>query len=98
MLLPSSYEGFGLPLSEGLARGLPVVCSDIPPFMEQLERWDSRDRAEVFRSGDEVGLAAAMRRAIQQRPALLEPAEAERRMSRWTWAHAARLMAEKIGA
>lgn len=30
----SLYEGFGLPLLEGLAHGIPVLCSDLPPFRE----------------------------------------------------------------
>jgi glycosyltransferase involved in cell wall biosynthesis len=32
--LPSIYEGFGLPLLEALAHGLPVFCSDISVFRE----------------------------------------------------------------
>lgn len=32
--VPSFYEGFGLPVAEGLALGSPVFCSDIPVFRE----------------------------------------------------------------
>lgn len=35
-LLLSEYEGFGLPLLEAQSFGLPVVCSDIPVFKENL--------------------------------------------------------------
>ena len=31
---PSRFEGFGLPVLEGLAHGAPVVCSDLPPHRE----------------------------------------------------------------
>ena len=31
---PTLYEGFGLPVLEAMSRGIPVVCSDIPPVRE----------------------------------------------------------------
>ncbi len=33
-MVPSSMEGFGLPIVEGLVCGSRVVCSDIPAFRE----------------------------------------------------------------
>lgn len=37
LVLPSKLEGLGLPLFEALACGLPVICSDIPPFNEYVQ-------------------------------------------------------------
>ncbi len=34
LLLPSFAEGFGMPVSEALVAGVPVICSDIPALRE----------------------------------------------------------------
>jgi mannosylglucosylglycerate synthase len=39
MLLPSAQEGFGIPVLEAGLVGLPIFCSDIPPFREIAGEW-----------------------------------------------------------
>lgn len=34
LILPSFYEGFGFPLLEAMSCGVPILCSDIEPFVE----------------------------------------------------------------
>jgi glycosyltransferase involved in cell wall biosynthesis len=75
LLLPSSSEGFGLPLIEGLACGARVVASDIPVLREvggaaaryapisELDAWIRELRAALAAPRDEH------RRAAQERAA-----------------------------
>jgi len=50
---PSAYEGYGLPVAESLARGLPTIASDIPPHREI-----GGDAVLYFPPGDAAALAA----------------------------------------
>jgi glycosyltransferase involved in cell wall biosynthesis len=57
LVMPSLLEGYGLPVTEALARGTPAVVSDLPVFAPQLD-------AAVLRvpAGDEPALTAALLR------------------------------------
>jgi alpha-1,2-rhamnosyltransferase len=39
LIMPSRAEGFGLPIVEAKAKGVPVICSDIPVFREVGGAW-----------------------------------------------------------
>lgn len=57
----SLNEGYGLPLREFLAFGIPVVASDIPPFRELAEC----DLVFYFQPGDLLSLESAVRNALR---------------------------------
>lgn len=91
VVLPSRYEGFGLPLAEALQYGRRIICSDIPPFREQLAMYGSYDHAQLIRPGDPVGLANAMEELLRgSYVAGNDFSDLDRRMARWTWADVAR--------
>ena len=56
---PSTFEGFGMPVLEAMAAGIPVACSDIPPLREV-----AGDAALFFDPLDETALAAALDRIM----------------------------------
>jgi glycosyltransferase involved in cell wall biosynthesis len=91
VVLPSCYEGFGLPLAEALASGTPVICSDLPSYREQIARLGAAEFVQIVPAGDPDSLA----RAMAARIALGEPARVERvsiarAAKRWTWCDVAK--------
>ena len=52
---PSTFEGFGMPVLEALAAGIPTACADIPPLREV-----AGDRALFFDPLDEGAIAQAL--------------------------------------
>jgi len=58
-IYPSRYEGFGLPPLEAMARGTPVIASDLPALREVLG-----EGALYFPPGDAAALASVLNRLI----------------------------------
>ena len=78
VLVPSLVEGFGLPVAEALASGVPVICSDIPEFREiGRDVPDYLDPLDLMAWRDQVidySRAGSTRRAAQmQRLAHWQP-------------------------
>lgn len=79
--LPSLIEGFGLPVIEAMARGVPVACSDIPSLTEL-----AGEAALTFDPQCQEDVSAAIRRLLEDRALARRLAERGReRAARFTW-------------
>jgi glycosyltransferase involved in cell wall biosynthesis len=78
---PSMFEGFGIPVLEAMAAGIPVACSDIPPLHEV-----AGDAALFFNPLDEDGIAAAIEHVMSDASLREQLAKAGRERARgFTW-------------
>jgi glycosyltransferase involved in cell wall biosynthesis len=85
-LYPSTFEGFGLPLAEALAAGIPTACSAIQPLAGL-----AGDAALQFDPLDAGALADAMLRLVSDEALRIRLAvEGPRRARHFSWTATAR--------
>ena len=85
-VFPSLYEGFGLPVLEAMARGVPVACSNASSLPEVVG-----DAALLFDPREESAIADAVARLLSER-VLRERliAAGRERVHEFTWERTAR--------
>jgi len=91
-IVPSTEEGFGLPVLEAAACGCPVLTSNVSALPEVLA-----EPAAQFDPYDSTSIAASLTRALTNvsvRAQLL--AAAERAAQRWTWANVGRCVIDSL--
>jgi glycosyltransferase involved in cell wall biosynthesis len=89
-VFPSLYEGFGLPVLEAMARGVPVACADASSLPEV-----AGDAALLFDPREELAIADALR-ALLDDATLREQLRARglARVGEFTWERTARMTLE----
>jgi glycosyltransferase involved in cell wall biosynthesis len=85
LAVPSRAEGFGLPVLEAMAVGVPVVHSDVPALVEV-----AGGTGVVVPRGDAKTLAATLRAVLDDGPGTARRvAQGRLRAEAFTWEHAA---------
>lgn len=86
VVFPTSFEGFGSPPGEGLCRGKPAICSDIPILREIYA-----DYVEYFTLHDVKALAAKIQDLLERPQYRRERGLAGRDyvLSKYDWKHCA---------
>jgi glycosyltransferase involved in cell wall biosynthesis len=86
-VFPSTFEGYGMPVAEAMAAGVPLITSAIRPMMDI-----AGDTALLFPPHDTAALAEALERfAASPDLRATHAARARQRAASFTWERAARI-------
>lgn len=100
VILPTKYEGFGLPLLEAISFGTQVLCSRIPQFREQVNRYELATWVDFFDANSPDSIANAMEQALLDHGNPLPCDEVEKKLTQWQWRDSAlsyRNLFEELG-
>lgn len=93
-LYPSRFEGFGMPVLEALAAGIPTACSDIEPLRtvagEAALRFDPESDEAVFAAVERIATDEALRARLRE--------AGPRQARRFSWGEAARRALDVLSA
>jgi glycosyltransferase involved in cell wall biosynthesis len=81
-IYPSTFEGFGMPVLEAMAAGVPVACSDIPPLREI-----ARSTVHLFDPVNDRQIQDAL---LALASGKIPAGSAQRRAAQFTWEKTAR--------
>ncbi len=91
---PSTFEGFGMPVLEAMAAGIPVACSAIPPLRDV-----AREAALFFDPLNDDAIAGALEQIVADGALRVRLAQAgPERAREFTWERAARETLAALGA
>jgi len=99
VVLPTRFEGFGLPLSEALRRGKPVIASRLAPMEEQVAFYGAEEQVRWVPPGDEPALTGMLAKILAGTDHFPEFSPALRqRIADWNWEAIARKIISSLAA
>ena len=99
VVLPTRFEGFGLPMSEALRRSKPVIASRLAPMEEQVAFYGAETHVRWVPPGDEPALTAALEQFLSgTKPFPPFSTDLQSRIANWNWDAIAKKMLTSMEA